>query len=1157
MKTLFWIPPWFAHGDPFFFQNCLRKHLIPQANLLAGVGFQVDLVLPELMAGARALIDSRIRVIDLDAAACLTLGAGRADPSVTLYQQPEHGLTQHIQAGLRSMLAEAYDCILLWETPVPFLERMYPDALIVHQMPGAFSRAPYPHTVTFDPQGLFRHGTLFTEADTIRNQPSGSEIRELVETFKQISRSTMAELQPFRRRDLDASGRWKSLQLVPLQVSAHYAFMADTGFGSQAEFLLHVLNRADPEAGLVVTQYITPKIQDAILTPELSTQLRSRWPNLIHRPEFDRIPGISQYLTSLVDEVVTCSSSVALQAMVWHRRLRVIQPTFLAPHASGTEPFDVLQREQDATLGFMLGRHQVLARRVVEDAGFLTALLEELVARRRAGRTGIDALVPFHQIDPDYNQDLMVRFNAGRAAKDLGGGNESFAAAHRERSRFTKACAEPGIKAISFDVFDTLLRRPTETPADLYRFLDPAAARVADGRVEDFSRIRLQAELQVRESSTQGEITLEEIYGHIGSQYGIDAVTLQRLQDLEISTELQCIEARETGRRLWDIARASGRAIHLISDMYLPQSVLEAMLAKAGYEGWKTLFVSSTHRVRKKEGGLFDIVLQQLGLAPSELLHVGDNKVADVEQPALRGIKTFRISRALDRMRGNSLYANIYPARQGAGEKARSAIAGLTAMTLFERPSGELEKTSHFQGSAYQMGYAALGPVIAGFMLWLGRQAQRDGISHLHFLSREGWLLRQVYDALHLDDGQAPPSSYLYASRRATRVANLRQRADIIALAGQPYRGGTTLGKLLSSRFGLSVQDPDLAQVMQEFGYDGLEATLSAEADCKARFTQLCLRLDTRILQVASEEREAYLSYLQSTSIAIQPRPAVVDLGWKANMQGALGQLLGRPLDGYYYATLQDAQTWLERGHLLRAYAGDFLSAAQPGCVVSNRHLLEFMVCHVEPSLVRMQQSARGMLPVFREEDGLGTRRILIEEIHRGAIQFAHDLRTHFGTLRSQIWIDPALAERTLASFISTPHAADAGLFSGHSFEDAMGGVDRQYIVAPEPTAAPSASVWKAGAAVLSRPRAAAAAPRTKTKAGAHAAIVAPQTSAPASTGNEEPRPEMSMWLRRMEAHLIQHITSERKLNKYLRDRESFFADSSNPLARTWIRIVK
>lgn len=128
------------------------------------------------------------------------------------------------------MLAEAYDCILLWETPVPFLERMYPDTLIVHQMPGAFSRAPYPHTVTFDPQGLFRHGTLFTEADTIRNQPSGNEIRELVETFKQISRSTMAELQPFRRRDLDASGRWKSLQLVPT-VSAHYAFMADTGFG--------------------------------------------------------------------------------------------------------------------------------------------------------------------------------------------------------------------------------------------------------------------------------------------------------------------------------------------------------------------------------------------------------------------------------------------------------------------------------------------------------------------------------------------------------------------------------------------------------------------------------------------------------------------------------------------------------------------------------------------------------------------------------------------------------------------------------------------------------------------------------------------------------------------------------------------------------------
>lgn len=65
-----------------------------------------------------------------------------------------------------------------------------------------------------------------------------------------------------------------------------------------------------------------------------------------------------------------------------------------------------------------------------------------------------------------------------------------------------------------------------------------------------------------------------------------------------------------------------------------------------------------------------------------------------------------------------------------------------------------------------------MGPFVTGFMLWLGRQAKRDNISHLYFLSREGWLLKQIYDVLHKDDVNAVPSTYLYASRRATRVAS-------------------------------------------------------------------------------------------------------------------------------------------------------------------------------------------------------------------------------------------------------------------------------------------------------------------------------------------------------------------------------------------------
>ncbi|OWK23941.1 hypothetical protein AJ87_26355 [Rhizobium yanglingense] len=48
------------------------------------------------------------------------------------------------------------------------MRAIYPEALIVSQMPGSFARAPYPHTVVFDTLGLYREGTMFTHAaDTI------------------------------------------------------------------------------------------------------------------------------------------------------------------------------------------------------------------------------------------------------------------------------------------------------------------------------------------------------------------------------------------------------------------------------------------------------------------------------------------------------------------------------------------------------------------------------------------------------------------------------------------------------------------------------------------------------------------------------------------------------------------------------------------------------------------------------------------------------------------------------------------------------------------------------------------------------------------------------------------------------------------------------
>lgn len=1148
MKILVWTPPWTAQGDPLFYRNTVRKHLVPQANLLASVGVEVDVVLPALLLSEASPLDARVRVLPLSFDQQLEWTGSVGDPSSELYRRTDAALERRLHDGLATLLAPRYDVILLWETPVPFFEALFPDALIVHQMPGAFSRAPFPHTVTFDPVGLYRHGALYQDAPRILAAPLSASTERLVAEFAHRTRAISTELRPIERAELDPRRAFSELTLLPLQVSGHYAFQADTGYANQTEFLFDVLRMTPSDRGLVVTQYVTPRVRDTILTEDVVAVLREKWPNVVHKPMFDQLSSVSQYLLPVVDSVVSASSSIGIQGMIWGRPLHVPRETFLAPYANERTPAGVSRDEvEKRTLGFVLGRHQPLAQAILQDAPFLLGLLEEMLARKRAGKSGVELFPDFESLDPNYAERLLSAFVPDRAARDLGKTSATWTRKNNEFAKFCRALERPEIRAVTFDVFDTLIRRPTEAPADVFKFLELTALQLSDGLTEDFARFRTMAEVETRAGSTRGEITLDEIYETLGGYYGLTPDLLERLKKAEIDYERSLVTARPSGRKFFDKALTRGVPVHLISDMYLSVEVVETMLRDAGYSDYGKLFLSSHYGVRKKEGDLFDRVVEEIGIPARFLLHVGDNRIADVEQAEKRGLTSFRIPRAIDRMRANPIYQELFPPRSGAGEKARSAIAGLLARELFETEAPK--DPSHFQGSAYHLGYAGIGPLLVGYVNWLEREAVRDGVSRLYFLAREGWILKRVYDVLRHED--APPSSYLYASRRSTRVAALKTRGDVLALASQPFKAGVALDALLESRFGLKPTALD-SEVLRQFGYERQDVPLESTAPERVRLSQLCSALAPTLLVIAAEERDAYLGYLEREGFLSESRPAVVDVGWRANIQGALGLLRGAPLDGYYYALLPGAELWIARGHRAHSYSGPASSTGHPSHVLANRHLVEYLLCHQEPSLIRYRREDERLLPVFREEEGHASRRALIEEVHRGAERFAGDLARTFPSRRHDLWIDPFLAERVLASFLRRPHAEDARLLLGHSFEDALGGVRKRYLVSPKPQADPKDSVWPEGfLAVFPPPKPKAPAKPAPGKPGKPAAP-AKAPARPAALARVEDNSRNRGPL--LERVFVRLFASEKKFKKYERDRAAFFRDSKSALAQRWFR---
>ncbi len=1141
MKVLFWMPPWAAQGDPVFYRNCFKKHLAPQANILASNGWSIDFVLPEFLSSERGLLSQTITLINLSISDQIAIFGSVLDPSVELYLNGKDKSYDIEVAHLSTILARSYDIILLWETPVPFLEIMYPNALIIHQMPGAFSRAPYPHTVTFDPIGLYKHGSLYLHANDIPKNETNCISDEIARNFIYRVRDSINSLQPFSRSQLNYKNKFNHLVLLPLQVSSHYAFQADTKYSNQMDFLLDVLSKVPLQTGVVVTQYVSPRVSDTVINKEILSVLKNSYPNLVYREEFDRISSVSQYLLPLVDEVITCSSSIGLQAFSWPRKLTVLEDTFLHRLATPTvsaEKDDEYERSL-RILSFLINHNQPLFSSVVTDRKFLSTLLLEMLARKRSGKKGLELMPAFSEIDPEYSEKILGSFSIERAERDLTKSTDRLSTYQAEIGKFRRAVLNSEISTVTFDVFDTLIKRPTELPADVYKFLEGRALNITNGVAEDFARVRLNTEVETRKLSTKGEITLREIYTKIQDFYALPEQITENLLQAEIEMELRFIQPRPFGKKCWEIALASGKPIYLISDMYLSYEVIEQMLQKVGYGGYKKIFLSSEYLLRKKEGGLFDAVLQEIKISPSKVLHVGDNKIADVEQANARGIKTFRMLRAVDRMRGNNHYKFIYPPKSGVGERARSAISGLIAQTLFDSPAGQHEKNSHFHGNPQYLGYAGLGPLLTAYMLWLGRQAKRDGISRLFFLSREGWILKQVYDTLHISDKSAVPSAYMYASRRATRVSSLRSEGDVLALSGQPFRAGIAVGELLNSRFGL-VESDLITLILQEFGYFNWTSKLESDSASRMKFSELCSRLANHILDVAKNERECYLDYLARIGFAHSEKPGVVDIGWRGNIQGALANLIGQPIHGYYYATLQGAEVWKSKGNKMWAFMGDLVSSNHPSVVVANRHLIEYLTCHVESSLIRIEKSGNDLIPIFRSEENYGMRRQLIEEVHQGCIRFAHDFEREFGYLFGQIWIDPFLGEGVIASFINSPSKIDAELLLGHHFEDALGGVSRQYIIHPQSRRAARDSVWKMGAYAIHGDGIDDLGSLNHSQG---------KTITPNSVVNKDPNLTM---LRQCEDVLIKVFTSDKKYQKYKRNRQTFFDDSRSRFLKIW-----
>ncbi len=335
----------------------------------------------------------------------------------------------------------------------------------------------------------------------------------------------------------------------------------------------------------------------------------------------------------------------------------------------------------------------------------------------------------------------------------------------------------PRVKILSLDCFDTLLWRTCAAPTDVFYDLEAAPA---------FRGHRLNAALRIRGESTarslmrtragMSEVGLPHIYRAAFPNLSDAAVT--ELADAEIEAEIRACYGFPNTLELIRAARNRGLKVVVVSDTYLSQRELRRLLAATlppdVTSAIDTVFCSSDFG-RSKSDGLFRTVLDRLHVRPEEVLHIGDNEVADLAAPVRLGIHAAHLAHHAGSIRqAIRMQAAATTLLFPAARQTRSLPAIYRGSIATHQPSDASE----------QLGSVGAGPLLHAIAYYIRHRAEAlqsaGKAPKLLFLMRDGHLPMLAFKALLGDDHPLLPNVHaVEISRFASYAASFRSEGDV------------------------------------------------------------------------------------------------------------------------------------------------------------------------------------------------------------------------------------------------------------------------------------------------------------------------------------------------------------------------------------------
>lgn len=413
---------------------------------------------------------------------------------------------------------------------------------------------------------------------------------------------------------------------------------------------------------------------------------------------------------------------------------------------------------------------------------------------------------------------------------------------------------------ISFDIFDTLIFRPFSEPTDLFFFLGEQFG------ILDFKRIRMGMEQKEREECYKKhghtEIILQDIWNRIERETGIPA---DKGIIAEQELEMQFCYANPYMLEVFTQLRRQGKQIIIVSDMYLPKSFLHELLEQNGYHGTHKIYVSCEHQKNKANGSLFELVREEV-CRGKKAIHVGDNPTSDIAMAGKNGFDTF-------------CYPNVNKDARSYRPYDMSPVVGGAYRGIVNT---YLHCSIAEYSMEYEYGFVYGGIFALGYCNFIHEYCRGHQIDKILFLSRDGDVLKQVYDSLF----QGENTEYAYWSRvAATKLMAAENRYDYFRrFLYHKVNQGKSVEKILKAM----ELDALLEELPEEISRDRLLTDRNVESVrgfIEEHWQKVIQIYDNQMLAA----KEYYQTLLQGCR-----QVCAVDIGWAGSGAVSLDYLVRR-----------------------------------------------------------------------------------------------------------------------------------------------------------------------------------------------------------------------------------------------------------------------